>query len=787
MLPYALTIFTGAFLLFQVQPLIGKYILPWFGGGPGVWTTCMLFFQIVLLGGYAYAHLVTKLLKPRGQVILHLALLAASLAVQPIMPSESWKPTGTEEPVGRILLLLTVTLGLPYFVLSSTGPLMQQWFSRSNTGVSPYRLYALSNIGSLLALLSYPFFFEIHLTRRQQAYAWGLGMAAYALFCGWCAFQLWKKAGENAAEETPDPSHEELPESRPTFGQRLLWLLLPFCASVLLLATTNKMCQDVAVIPFLWVLPLALYLLSFIIAFDSPRWYVRPPFALALVAGLAGVTWAMFEGTDAKLLTQVALYSGGLFAFCMVCHGELFRLRPHPTRLTGFYLTISAGGAMGGLFVGLVAPLLFNDYLELHWGLAGCAALFTLVCFRDKLVSESNAGRWLAGAATLAGMVGLDYLVRWLQDKYGINGIAWVNEKFGLSGRHWVLAARISAAGLVLGVVVVLFVKGTLQAFRKWRWVTLVWMISGTVALVYALKTQAVLEGKAAVSRSRNFYGTLAVTEHSKDDASGHHFILQHGRITHGLQFVDPDKAVVPTSYYGHESGIGRALDAFTNRVRHVGVIGLGTGSIASHALPGDRFRIYEINEQVRELATSRFTYLKDATARGAKVDVVMGDARLSMEREVPQDFDVLVLDAFSSDAIPVHLLTKEAIELYGRHMNSNGVIVVHISNRYLDLEPVVLNVAKEFGYGAATIEFDYEVKDDKSEETAWWFYSSTWVLLSKDKELLARPSIHEPAAKHKPSTRKIPLWTDDFAGLFEILTDEFTGLFKILKQGEGG
>ncbi len=754
MLPYALTIFTGAFLLFQVQPLIGKYILPWFGGGPGVWTTCMLFFQIVLLGGYAYAHLITKLLRPRWQVIVHVLLLLGSLAVQPITPSEAWKPTGDAEPVGRILVLLAASLGLPYFMLSATGPLMQQWFSRTSPGTSPYRLYALSNVGSLLALLSYPFFFETQFTRQQQAVLWGWGLVAYALFAGWCAWLLWKRSGSEAVAAEVQ-MNADLPDAGPNFGQRVLWLLLPACASVLLLATTNKMCQDVAVIPFLWVLPLALYLLTFIIAFDSPRWYARPPYALALVAGLVAVTWALFEGTDAPLKAQVGIYCGALFVFCMICHGELYRLRPHPSRLTGFYLMISAGGALGGLFVALAAPLLFVDFLELHWGLGLCAVLFTAVCFRDRLVSQSKAGRWLALVATVAGFVGLDFLLVWLHRKYGI-----------LPGRS-LLGVRIAvqcagAAGLLWFVL-----GGAWRGFRQWRWVTLAWMVCGTVALSWALRSQASEDNKTMVHRSRNFYGTLAVTEHSADDPSGHHFILQHGRITHGLQFTDPEKAKVPTSYYGHESGIGMALDAFTNQVRHVGVIGLGTGSITSHGRPGDRFRLYEINSAVTALATSRFTYLKDSAAN---TEVVLGDARLSMEREAPQQFDVLALDAFSSDAIPVHLLTKEALALYGRHMKTNGIIAVHISNRYLDLEPVVLNLAKHHGYNVATIEFDDEERDESSEESAWWFYSSTWMLLSHDEELLQRPEIQKIARKHKKHVRNIPLWTDDFASLFQVL-----------------
>ena len=422
MTAYALTIFTGAFLLFQVQPLIGKYILPWFGGGPGVWTTCMLFFQVLLLGGYAYAHFTSRWLKPRAQAVAHFVLLAAALALLPITPSDSWKPHGGGNPTLQILALLAVSLGLPYFVLSTTGPLIQQWFSRARPGVSPYRLYALSNLGSLLALVSYPFFFETHFTRKAQAGLWAWGLVAYVLCCGFCAVRLWKlegrrqkvegrmqKAEAGVAEQAPEATAAAI-NSQPSTLNYFLWLLLPACASVLLLATTNKLCQDVAVIPFLWVVPLALYLLSFIICFDSPRWYVRFPFTLALIAALGGLCWALYNGADLSLSRQVALYCGGLFVCCMVCHGELYRLKPDPRHLTGFYLMIAAGGALGGMFVAIAAPLLFTDYYELHWGLLLCGLLFLVVCATDRAAFGSAlepkapclqaSWRWMACALT---------------------------------------------------------------------------------------------------------------------------------------------------------------------------------------------------------------------------------------------------------------------------------------------------------------------------------------------------------------------------------------------------
>src|SRR3954469_22849963 len=364
---YALTIFIGAFLLFQIQPLIGKYILPWFGGGPGVWTTCLLFFQTVLLGGYAYAHFSSTRLTPRRQVILHFILLGLSLALLPITPANHWKTDLSGDPNWRILVLLMVTIGLPYFVLSSTGPLMQQWFSQTKPGVSPYRLYALSNVGSLLALLSYPAFFEVKFSRHAQANLWSAGLVVFVIFCGYCAYRVWQNAARPVAPVVPSADSVTVPmiEVERTPGvDKLLWVALPAIASILLLATTNKLCQEVAVIPFLWVLPLSLYLLSFIICFDHARWYNRGIFTALLVIGTAVCAQMLPVGNEVPIRVQIIGYTLTLFIACMVCHGEVYRLRPPPEQLTGYFLLISAGGALGGLFVAVIAPMIFNDYRE---------------------------------------------------------------------------------------------------------------------------------------------------------------------------------------------------------------------------------------------------------------------------------------------------------------------------------------------------------------------------------------------------------------------------------------
>ena len=770
MTAYALTIFTGAFLLFQVQPLIGKYILPWFGGGPGVWTTCMLFFQVLLLGGYAYAHFTSRWLKPRTQAVAHFVLLAAALALLPITPSDSWKPHGGGNPTLQILALLAVSLGLPYFVLSTTGPLIQQWFSRARPGVSPYRLYALSNVGSLLALVSYPFFFETHFPRKAQAGLWAWGLVAYVLCCGFCAVRLWKlegrrqkvegrmqKAEAGVAEQAPEATAAAI-NSQPSTLNYFLWLLLPACASVLLLATTNKLCQDVAVIPFLWVVPLALYLLSFIICFDSPRWYVRFPFTLALIAALGGLCWALYNGADLSLSRQVALYCGGLFVCCMVCHGELYRLKPDPRHLTGFYLMIAAGGALGGMFVAIAAPLLFTDYYELHWGLLLCGLLFLVVCATDRAAFGSAlepkapcvqaSWRWMACALTFLVFGGLD------------QAIAWLPAHTKALSKGFVIGLRIGMWTLVALGVASWIARRKFRGFRHWRFLTCAWLSLGLVALGVTLWMQARDTGSERVYRSRNFYGVLTVYEHEKNQPLSHYFLLQHGRITHGLQFADPVQATWPISYYGKDSGIGLAVDALPAGPRRIGVVGLGTGTMAAFGRAGDYLRFYEINPQVLAVATSWFSYLPKCPGN---VEVAPGDARLSLEREPPQHFDLLVLDAFSGDAIPVHLLTKEAFETYERHLNTNAIIAVHISNHYLNLEPVVINLARQFGYKLASI--DYEEADDE-----WWLYGSTWVLLSRSEQVINRPAIRDAASVVNTNSTKVPLWTDDFASLFQIL-----------------
>lgn len=786
---YALTIFLGAFLLFLVQPLIGKYILPWFGGGPGVWTVCLLFFQTLLLGGYAYAHFTSTRLKPRTQALTHLVLLALCLVWLPIIPDAAWKPGPGDEPTKRILLLLTATLGLPYALLSATGPLLQRWFSLSHPGQSPYRLYALSNVGSLLALLGYPFAIEPLLSRSTQAWLWSGTLVGFVVLCGLCAWQIRRADPAALLRATSDESREADPalatpadvdpekvrntefagnattgqgattDDKPTLLQKFFWVALPATASVLLVGTTSKLCVDVAVIPFLWVLPLAIYLVSFILCFDHPRWYARGLFAALFVVAATAIAYFISLGLHAPILLQIVAYSASLFVACMICHGEVYRLRPAPQHLTSFYLHLSFGGALGGIFVGIVAPVVFNDYYELHLGYWALAYLLAALC----LVQRSRTIALGIGAGTLLGVAILPafFLNRATEPGWFAHVKNYANTyyAFYLEYRWWAVAVLL---------MLLWSLRGAIQARRPEDWrVRFTFLPLSLTALLGAVFVIQITGTNAGmIESSRNFYGTLKVRSYGEPDSISYSYLLSHGITTHGLQFVRSPYDKWATTYYGANSGVGLALDHAepVKGGRKFGFVGLGAGTLAAYGLPGDRLRIYEINPAVLRLARERFTFLSQTAA---DVKIVLGDARLSMEDELahdaPQHFDVLALDAFSSDAIPVHLLTEEAFAVYLKHLKPDGVIAVHISNRYLDLRPVVEGLAKRYQLHLATI-------SDNPKSADWWLYRTTWMLLSRDAAKFAHKDFQDAMDERSDETARTILWTDDRASLAGIL-----------------
>jgi spermidine synthase/MFS family permease len=696
MLLFAATILLSSFLLFLVQPIIAKQILPWFGGTSAVWTTCLVFFQIALLAGYAYAHLVSTRLAPRRQTWLHLALLAASLACLPIIPSLALKPEGDTDAALRILLLLALTIGLPYFMLSSTGPLLQSWVAHRLPEKTVYRLFALSNFGSLVGLLAYPFAIEPFLSTSAQSWVWSAG---YALFVVCCAASAWR------ARTRSDAPHELAASGAPVTGlgrtaagpapriaDYALWLAFAALGSVMLLASTSHITQNVASVPFLWVLPLSLYLFSFVVAFEGrrgrgwyeQRWWMAPVLvALVLMAAALSASKGVLD-----VAVAVPLYTLGLFLAAVFCNGELARAKPAPRYLTHFYLSLSAGGALGGLFVGLVAPRLFSAYYELPLALVLLAVMAVLV---------TRSRKFLIGPALVT-----------------------------------------LAATLWFGAEYVQFMRSDV------------------------------------VYMHRNFYGTLRVREQGAGEWQVRR--LLHGVILHGEQPTHAPDSNEPGTYYARTSGVGRAIELkqAAGPVR-IGVVGLGVGTLTAYGRPQDTIRFYELDPDVLAMARTHFSYLPRSLAAQ---EFVIGDARLSLERELaagtPQRYDVLVIDAFSSDSIPVHLITREAIELYMRHLAPGGILAVHISNRFLDLEPVLARIGEATGLATRV------VHDEPG--TAGHAFKTDWVLFAADPATLAAPllAVSEPAQAKAGQS----LWTDQFNNLLEVLKSQPLHELRTLLQG---
>ncbi|HET7872688.1 MAG TPA: fused MFS/spermidine synthase, partial [Terriglobales bacterium] len=591
---YSTAIFLGAFLLFLIEPIAAKRLLPLLGGSSAVWITCLVFFQSALLLGYTGAHWLATRIRPRAQSLIYSVLLLAALA-QSAFGLNSELRASTFHPAVSVFVLLGTLIGVPFIVLSSTNPLLQAWYVREIAAARgrypmPYRLFALSNFGSLLALVLYPWLVEPRFPLHAQSTVWLAGFIVFAL-AGLSLAWRSRNGLHHASlsnETSADPSL-----AAPATSARVLWFLLPAAASLLLCAVTNYLSQNIAAIPLLWILPLTAYLVSFIWAFAGARLYPRRlmQFVLLIVLGAVAFDVSSGFGFWSKQLTlpiqwAIVLYCSALLLVCFVCHAELYRLRPGPRYATSFYLSLSAGGALGAILVGVIAPLVFRGNYELAWGLAAAA----VVIF---------AATWNLG-----------YLWRGL----------------------WVAGA---------GLMIVL-------AVLQMRYI-----------------------GRDTIAQVRNFYGALRVTQDMEPPEVVFSRTLIHGTIQHGKQVFNDELRKTPTTYYAHNSGVGLALDlCCRDKPKRVGVIGLGTGTLAAYGRPGDVFRFYDINPLVPTLAKNLFTYLRESAA---KTEIVMGDARLSLAAEPPQNYDVLVIDAFSGDAIPVHLITAEAVALYRRHLKPNG------------------------------------------------------------------------------------------------------------------
>jgi hypothetical protein len=665
------TVFLSAFLLFLIEPLFAKLILPWFGGAAAVWATCLVFFQCALLLGYFYADVLSRRFTARRQSLVHIGLLLASLLFLPVTPNASWRSQPGSQPAWRILALLIACIGLPFVLLSATSPLIQTWYARRRASAEPYHLFALSNFASLLALLSFPFLIEPNFASHKQASLWS---AMFAVFVAMCALAAWN-ARETAMgiPKSISAGHGGEGVIAPTAREKCLWLGLSACGSMLLLSVTNHLLADVAPVPLLWVLPLAVYLLTFTLAFSRRRLYSRWLTSRFLAVALGALGYAIYEPSFAESVQiSVPFFCIALFVCCFFCHGELSARRPAPRFLTTFYLMVSSGGALGAIFVGLVAPHIFTAIYE-----------FPLTLVLTALVAA---------------------LALWPE--------GWLVRKF------WAVVA--------LALAFVMF-----RNIRSYE--------------------------KETIVRVRSFYGALRVKQ-SSNWLKEPYRTLYNGNIEHGSQFVNQPMNLWPTTYYGPDSGVGWALTRCCAGPKRVGAIGLGAGTLASYGKPGDEFRFYEINPQVVAIANEYFSYLRDTPAR---TTAVLGDARLSLESEPPQNFDVLAVDAFSGDAIPVHLLTKEAIALYLHHLQPDGILAIHTSNTYLDLPPVVQLLADNAGYPTRLIG-----NEDNHRKLV---DSSDWVLLTRNQSFLDDLD-GSVLAEQIPVPARLRLWTDDYNNLFQIL-----------------
>jgi hypothetical protein len=657
-------------LIFLVQPIVAKQILPWFGGVASVWTTCLFFFQLVLLLGYLYAHGLVRWFSPKLQAAIHVAVLTACCLSLPIAVSAAWK-TMDLDPALHILLLLSASVGLPYFALASTSPLLQAWYSRFSP--TPYWLFAVSNAASLAGLLAYPFLMEPIWTVSQQGIMWSIAFAVFAASCAAVAILAARISRRGTTAENRGTHSKP-----PTLELRALWLVLSALGSLTLVSVTAFVSQNIASVPLIWIIPLSLYLITFILAFAGWKLHGWPIAGPAMMLALAMVVSYQHEAVITELVWALPIFMAGLFSVCLYCHGELAASKPEPTRLTEFYIMVSLGGALGSLAGSIIAPMVLNSDFEMYFALAAVGIVF-----------------------------------------------AW-------SRRNDFFASRMGAFGLAAAITTV-----------------------STFHIVSEIRGSRVL--------TRNFYSSLSIVEFGTGaDRWGQ---MGHGQTVHGAQYLDAARRKEPVSYYGRTSGLALAFE----RQRElsdteplvVGIVGLGTGATAAYGQPGDRFRFYEINPQVEALARTEFTYLSDSSA---EITVMIGDARLVLDRESAQNFDLLIVDAFSGDSIPMHLLTREAMRIYRKHLKPSGALLFHISNIFVDLQPALARLALEEQLQGRVVEDEIESNDDIETPLA----SSDWIIMTTDKDWFSAEVTKK--AEPLPAAQEGPAWTDNFYNVFSAI-----------------
>ena len=717
---FTATIFVGATLLFLVQPLFAKMVLPLLGGSPSVWNTALVFFQAVLLAGYGYAHWLLRWLGPRNQIIVHVCVLAMAALMLPIGVASGWRPHAGTPPALWLLGLLTVSVGAPFFAVSATAPLIQRWFARTGHphAHDPYFLYSASNLGSVLALLAFPFVLEPTLSSNDQSIVWSMGFGVLTVCIIGCGALVWRRT--DAVSSAPWPNTTE----RPNWRQRTIWMVYAAVPSALLLGVTAHISTDIAAAPLLWVVPLTLYLLTFVIAFARrpliPHWPAVRAMPLALMILVALFAWREPLGVFLPLHLLV------FFVIALMCHGELVRRRPGVESLTEFYLFLSLGGVMGGAFIALCAPVLFNTVFEYPLSLTLAAALL------PSATPRANRGDVILALVILAVLVG---------GKIVTSSLGWQPHSFVVPGICAVFA-------------LVVFARQT----RPFGFALCVGVL--LVSSAYALTSSEVLW------RGRSFFGVYRISE-SGDPTNRS---LVHGTTNHGGQLMASNGDISPTAYYTSSSPVAEVLAAIQARSvgQRVGVVGLGSGALACYRRAGDAWRFFEIDPLMVWVAVESgyFDLMARCAESGSEsVPVVLGDARLTLVEEPDGHLDVLVIDAFSSDAIPVHLLTREAVALYMDKLAADGVLVMHISNRFLNLTPVLARIVEELGYtalrGSSSSKIDREIDPAGTK--------SVWALIARDRAAIDALALGEMwGPLETPTDGRV--WSDNFSNLLEVI-----------------
>ncbi len=742
---FSLTLFLSAGLLFIIEPMIGKMILPLLGGTPAVWNTCMLFFQAVLLAGYGYAHLLSSKLGLNRQIIIHLIILIVATIALPIAIPKHWTPPAEGSPIAYILLLLMMCVGLPFFVLSANSLLFQKWFSGTShpSARDPYFLYSASNLGSMLALLSYPALIEPHFRLVEQSRAWTSGyllLLVCAIFSAWLARKyLTVGPPEGEGEESKPAAGSVAPDSRVTFGERIRWVLLAFVPSSLMLGVTAFLSTDVAAIPLFWVIPLALYLLSFIIVFARVPAAVHRVMIVLLPISITLLIVVSFSNMEVPKGATFILHLLNFFIYAMVCHGEIAGSRPAASHLTEFYLWISVGGVLGGIFNALVAPLAFRTVLEYPLALIFGALLLPVA--KGNLWTDLK--KWQAILLYLAVPLVLVLLAYWSIHKWSMEGISLK-----------VLADFFHVEQKILFQLAIYGVLGLLCYGLSFLKRPYLFGIAIAALLLTIVLTKDI--SRKTVHQERSFFGVLSVVRDN-----GNFMSLYHGTTLHGKQWLDPDKRFDPLTYYAMEGPVGQVFSEFSGgkKKNRIAVTGLGTGSIAAYVWPGQELHFYEIDPAIKRVAADPryFSYLHDC--RG-KVQVILGDARLTLEKAPPQYYGMIILDAFSSDAIPIHLLTQEAVELYFSKLDQQGVLLIHISNRYVNLAPVLARLAVTKGYAGRICKDNGDADSERN--------ASNWVLLARQETDLGSLAGNS-AWQNLELKQNVEVWTDDFSNILSV------------------